>query len=90
MQPFDERPREFHYKFQRFSSNHRSNRSGKEIRIIAPQFDSGRPFLYVSAGGMPTTRMFDDDGFVGKKLAPFNPSSDEVIRTAIEMLQVKR
>lgn len=32
--------------------------------------------------------MDDGNGFMGEKLAPFNPSGDEVIRAAIEMLQV--
>lgn len=39
---------------------------------------------------MPTNPEEDDVGFIGERLAPFNPSSDGVIGETIEMLQVKR
>ena len=35
-----------------------------------------------------TLKMESAGDFIGEKLAPFNPSGDEVIRMAIEMLQV--
>ncbi|CAM9247612.1 unnamed protein product [Pylaiella littoralis] len=34
--------------------------------------------------------MEDNSNFIGEKLAPFNPSGDEVIRMAIEMLQLSK
>lgn len=63
----------------------------EKLKGIARKLTSPRlAYLSVSRYDMTTTPKEDDRDFIGERLAPFNPSSDEVIRATIEMLQVKR